>query len=226
MKYYPLFLNIRNKKCLVIGGGSVATRKVYSLLEAGADIHVISPKITHKLNKLVKEKKIKYLPRYYEKGDLENFSLVFSATGDKVVNKLIAEEARVENVLLNTIDEPELCDFIVPSSITRDDLIIAISTSGKSPLLARKIRIRLEGLFGKEYGEFIRIIGAVRAKLLTKKEDFKYNRKLLEKLIDSKLLQFICEGDKDGIDTLIKDIFGQKFSLDSSEDSVNKADTK
>lgn len=212
MRYYPIFLDIRGRPCLVIGGGKVAERKVLSLLDAGARVTVISPTLTRSLNKLYRERKIEHYPRAYEKGDVRGFYMAFSATNDRAVNRMIAEEAKEEMVFLNVVDEPELCDFIVPSLVKRGDLLIAISTSGKSPALARQIRLELEQRFGEEYSCLLEILGRVRAKLTARKKS-SYNKKLYDMLLRSKLLESIKEGRAREVDLILVNLLGEDFSL-------------
>lgn len=213
MQYYPAFINIKNRLCLVIGGGKVAERKTLSLLKAGARVLIISPEITSRLKRLVKEGKIEYYPKAYQNGDLRGAFLCFSATNDRLVNRMIAEEARREGIPLNVIDEPELCDFIVPSVIRRGDLHIAISTSGKNPALAKHIRLKLERQFGDEYAHLLAILGAVRRKLLTERGNYKYNKNLFKYLIKSRLLEFIRRGVEKDIDALLETFLGKGFTL-------------
>jgi precorrin-2 dehydrogenase/sirohydrochlorin ferrochelatase len=145
--YYPLFLDIEGKKCVVIGGGEVATRKVKALLTCRADVVVISPEIEDELKRL----NISWIKREYRYGDLDGAQIVISATDSPEVNKKVSEEAREKNILVNVVDNPKLCNFLVPSTLRRGELCIAISTSGRAPSLAKAIRIRLEKIFGPEY---------------------------------------------------------------------------
>ncbi len=213
MRYSPILLNLKDRPCLVIGGGKVAERKVFSLLNAGARVTIISPELTKKLKGLVRTKRVEYIPRVYEKGDLHGFPIAFSATNDRAVNKAIAEDARGEGVLLNVIDDPELCDFIVPSLLRRGSLVIAVSTSGKCPSMARRIRLELEERFGEEYTTLIDILGAIRLKLLTINKDFKYNKRLLDSVIDSPILEYIRNGSEKDMDIFLRGKLGKGFTL-------------
>ena len=205
MRYYPIFLDIKDKPCVVIGGGNVAERKVISLLDAGARVVVISPVLTPALKKLVREKIINYCPKPYEDGDLKGFFLAYSATDNSSVNRKVFNEAKREGILLNVVDVPKLCNFIVPSVVDRGDLLIAISTSGKSPAMAKKIRQRLEKEFGREYAIFLNIMGKVRAKLLTRSKESDTNKRMFEKLVNSPLLEWIKKGEKEKVDRFLKE---------------------
>ncbi|MDP3879477.1 MAG: bifunctional precorrin-2 dehydrogenase/sirohydrochlorin ferrochelatase [Dehalococcoidales bacterium] len=161
--YYPLFLNLSGKKCVVVGGGQVALRKVRTLLEAGAAVEVISPEPCTEMIKLVEEGQITVLRRSYQPGDLKEASVAIAATDDNDINRQVAVEARRSRVLVNVVDDPENCDFIAPSYLRRGDITIAISTAGRSPALAKKIRVRLEEEFGDEFAALAQLIGEVRA---------------------------------------------------------------
>ena len=141
MEYYPIFMDIKGKPCVVIGGGRVAERKVLSLLNAGAKVCVVSPRLTDGIKKLVRERRVKVIKRAYKQGDIDSAFLAYSATDKREINREIFKEAKGKGILLNVVDVPDMCNFIVPSVVERGDLLIAISTSGKSPALAKRIRI-------------------------------------------------------------------------------------
>ncbi|MBN1374534.1 MAG: bifunctional precorrin-2 dehydrogenase/sirohydrochlorin ferrochelatase [Dehalococcoidia bacterium] len=156
---------MKTKRCLVIGGGRIALRKVNELLEHGAEITVISPTFCIGLNELARNDRIHIIKRNYHVGDLEGAYLAVAATGSKLLNNRVAKEAHNNKVLLNVVDDPDLSDFIVPSVLHRGDITIAVSTGGKSPALAKKIRKRLETSFAAEYASLARLIGEVRTEL-------------------------------------------------------------
>jgi siroheme synthase-like protein len=162
--YYPVSLNIRGRRCVVVGGGQVALRKVAVLLEHGAHVEVVSPNLCSELASLAEKKEIGALSREYQTGDLKDAFIVVVATDNIVTNRRVVMEARRKAVLVNVVDDAENSDFIAPSYLRRGDVTIAISTSGKSPALARKIRTRLEEEFSDDYAQLARLIGEVRAK--------------------------------------------------------------
>jgi len=162
-RYYPIFLNMRGKKCVVVGGGKVALRKVKMLLDCGADVTVVSPKLCPEIVTLSKGGSIHLIQRDYEAGDLKDAVIAMVCTDVKKVNRKVADEAKKTGVLVNVADNPEPSDFIIPSFFRRGNLTIAVSTSGMSPALARKIRAKLEKGFGEEYGSLLSIIGEVRS---------------------------------------------------------------
>lgn len=213
MQYYPIFLDIKCKPCVVIGGGKVAERKVLSLLDAGAKVCVISPDATQGIKRLSQRKKLRLVQRHYESGDLKGAFLAYSATNNSSVNRMVFKEAQKKVVLLNVVDVPELCNFIVPSVVERGDLLIAISTSGKSPAMAKKIRQKLEREFGKEYAVFLKIMGIIRKGLLKKGMESDKNKKIFERLIDSPLLDLIRQKKRGEIDSLLREISGSGFTL-------------
>jgi siroheme synthase-like protein len=166
--YYPVFLNIEGKRCVVIGGGKVALRKVKMLLDCGAKVSVISPKPHPKIVRLSKERAIHLIQRDYEPRDLKKAAIAIACTDVKEVNRKVADEAKKAGVLVNVTDDPEPSDFIIPSFFRRGNLTVAVSTSGKSPALARKIRMKLEKSFGEEYSSLLSLIGEVRSTLKEK----------------------------------------------------------
>jgi len=166
--YFPVFLNIRRKKCVVVGGGQVAFRKVRMLLDCGASVTVVSPVLHPDLSELADKKSIQVKRRSYKPGDLKGAIIVVAATDLKKVNRKVAMEAGRVGALVNVVDDPEPSDFIVPSILRRGDLTITISTGGMSPALARKIRTRLEESFGEEYALLVSLVEEVRSTLMRK----------------------------------------------------------
>jgi siroheme synthase-like protein len=163
--YYPVLLDVKGKKCLVAGGGSVALRKVQALLEHGANVEIVSPTFCPELNQLAKDGVIRAVQRDYKTEDLNNVFFAIAATDDSKTNENIAAEARKLRILVNAVDNPDNSDFIVPSYFKRGDIIVAVSTSGKSPALARKIRGELELNFKSEYAQLAVIADEIRSEL-------------------------------------------------------------
>ncbi|MBI4188037.1 MAG: bifunctional precorrin-2 dehydrogenase/sirohydrochlorin ferrochelatase [Chloroflexi bacterium] len=191
---YPVFLNINRKKCVVVGGGQVALRKVGTLLESGADITVISPEICSELTVLEENEQIKVLRRNYQAGDLKEVFLAVAATDDGDINRQVMKEAHRNKVLVNVVDDPENCDFIAPSYLRRGDITIAVSTDGKSPALARKIRVKLEEDFGDEYASLVNLINEVRSEV--KKRGIRVDGDAWQEALDLDLLSdLVKRGD-------------------------------
>ena len=213
MRYYPIFLDIKNRKCLVVGGGSVATRKIGTLLDCGAKVTVVSPKVTDKLRKMADEGLLTLHKRPYESADLEDMFFVIGATDKANLNTKIYRDAERLGKLCNIADKPEVCNFILPSIINRGDLTIAVSTSGKSPAFAKKLRKDLERQFGEEYADFLALMGEIRKKLLKETHDPEAHKPLFEKLISEGLLDKIKSRDTEAIDALLYDILGDGFEF-------------
>ncbi len=165
MGYYPIFVEMTERPCIVIGGGIVAERKVQALLNVGATVTVISPDLNGPLHSLVLEGKFKHEARKYQVGDLRGYDLAFAATDDADMNSAIAQEARERGVWINAADDPSHCDFILPSVLQRGDLVVAVATGGSSPALSRAIREELESYFTKDYAELTEVAAEVRREL-------------------------------------------------------------
>ena len=194
--YYPVFLSISGRKCVVVGGGQVALRKVRGLLEHGADVGVISPHLCPELVRLAESGEIRVFNREYRTGDLADAFVAIVATDDRELNRQVAEEARSKAVLVNVVDDAENSDFIVPSYLRRGEVTIAVSTSGRSPALARKIRTRLEKELGNEYASLIHLIGEVRAEV--KREGMKIDGGRWQEALDlDLLLELLRRGDEE-----------------------------
>ncbi len=161
--YYPIFLNLKGKRCVVVGGGQVALRKVNVLLEHQGDVLIISPESCAEVESLTESGKVRLLRREFQTGDLDGAWLAIAATDRKEINLQVAAEARKARVLVNVVDDAQNSDFILPSYFRRGDITIAVSTAGRSPALARKIRTTLEKNFGEEYARLTVLISEVRA---------------------------------------------------------------
>ncbi|MFQ5645830.1 MAG: bifunctional precorrin-2 dehydrogenase/sirohydrochlorin ferrochelatase [bacterium] len=179
-RYYPLHLDLAGKICVVVGGGRVAERKVNTLLQYGAAVVLVSPEISEKLSELVSE--ITWHKRSYRKGDLEKAFLAYSATDDNAINRQVYEEARHRNILVNVVDVPDLCNFIVPSIVSRGDLSLSVSTGGKSPALSKKIRKELEKSYGGEYADYLILLGNIREFVKSSGREIGIRRKIFEEL--------------------------------------------
>jgi siroheme synthase-like protein len=166
--YYPVNLKIKDKKCVVVGGGKVAERKIKFLLEKGGSVTVISPEITSRLEKLWREGKINLLPVTYFSSPLEGAFLVIAATDDRTINSRVAKDASKLGILINVVDSPTESSFILPATFSRGDLSIAVSTAGRSPTLARKIKEDLALIYSEEYGDLVDMIAKTREKIKRK----------------------------------------------------------
>lgn len=195
MSYYPILLELEGKRALVVGGGKVAQRKVETLLEFGASIYIVSKELTSKLKKLLENGTIRLVGEEFREKHLDDVFLVTVATDDRQLNHKIGKSARERGLLVNTVDQPADCNFIVPSIVRRGDLLIAISTSGKSPALAKQIREQLEGQFGGEYEAFLILMGWLRNEVLARGLSHEENRQIFHEIVESDLLEAISEDD-------------------------------
>ena len=168
MGYYPIFLELNGRSCVVIGGGGVAERKVEDLLAMGARVTVISPVITDALRGLLAHGSIRHVERAYQEGDLADSDLVFAATEDRAVNAAAFREACARRIWINSADDAAHCDFILPGLVRRGDLAVAVSTGGVSPAATRAIREELDDYFTGDYARFVQIAGEVRRRLREK----------------------------------------------------------
>ena len=214
MKYYPICLRVAGRPCLVVGGGRVAEQKVDPLLEAGASTTVVSREITPRLAALVSRKALLHHARPYARPDLRGVFLVIAATDDERTQQQVVRDAQQAGVLVNVVDRPELCDFIMPSIMRRGDLLIATSTSGGSPALAKRIRRDLDALFGPEYELAIQVLRRVRQRLRPDTIPLK-RRQIFSTLIESPLLQYLRDGQVDQVDRLLTTTTGTDISLAS-----------
>ena len=215
MRYYPIHLDIKNRHCLIVGGGAVGTRKVNTLLECGAHVTVISPDPTSHLARLASEGSITLKKRAYRSDDLAGMFLVIGATDDESLNLQVSEDAERAQILCNIADRPEVCNFILPSIVRRGDLVITISTSGKSPALAKHLRQKLETQFGREYADFLLLMGAIRQKLLSQAHEPEAHKALFNQLIDSNLIQLIQADKTEEINALLYKILGEGYKIET-----------
>jgi siroheme synthase-like protein len=166
--YYPIFLEMKDRRCVVIGGGAVAERKVEGLVAVGANVTVISPAITDGLRDLLAQGAIRHVAREYRGGDRAGYDLLFVATDNSEINAAVSSEARSLRIWVNSADDPDHCDFILPAVIRRGDLAVAVSTGGVSPAVTRAIREELDEYFHADYARFVQIAGEVRKELREK----------------------------------------------------------
>lgn len=165
LSYYPLFLKVRGRKCVVVGGGAVAERKAKVLAEDGASVFLVSPRLSTGLKDMVRQGQAQAVERDYRPGDLEGALLAIAATDNTEVNTQVAEDARKLGVLVNVVDDPEHSDFILPSLLRRGALTIAVSTGGESPALAKRIREHLEKEFPQEYASLVSLVSQLRQEI-------------------------------------------------------------
>ncbi len=192
--YYPVFLDISGKECLVVGAGSVALRKIAALLQAQARVIVVSPDVSADLLQLVDEKKVTLYRRSYENDDTQGAALVFACTNDHGVNDMVRQDAVKRGIPVNVIDNPAACDFIVPSTVRKGDITIAMSTSGDLPLLSRKLREKIEEVVTDDYVDYLRIIGSFRKELIRTVTEEKKRRDIMKKIDAMEISDVLSKG--------------------------------
>jgi len=196
VRYFPINIDLQGRDCVVIGGGTVARRKIDSLIRAGARLKVIAPEIDEAIKHRASIDNITCLERKYQSGDLKGAVLAFVAANPEV-GKEVAIEASSLNIPVNVADIPEQCSFTLPSVSERGDLMITVSTGGKCPAFSRAIRIKLEELIDEPYGEFLELLEGARKRLIDAGIGTDKCRDSLNKLIDSDILSFIRNGENE-----------------------------
>lgn len=181
MKHFPINVNIDGRQTLVVGGGTIACRKVQSLLEYGAKVKVVAPDI---IDELAQMDQVEFVNREYRRGDMSGSCLVICATSSEEVNRAVHADALDAGILVNVVDQPHLCTFIFPSVFAQDELLIATSTGGASPSLSKQIREKLEETFGPEYGLHVKLLGQIRAELKETDLDIGKRSAVAKKLAD------------------------------------------
>ncbi len=202
---YPMFVDLGGRRCLVVGGGTIATDKARKLAEHGAVVRVVSPEVTAELAAMTAAGDVaEHRPRTYLPDDLEGCMLAFAATDRPDVNRAVAADAEARGVPCNVADAPALCDFIVPSLVRRGELAIAVSTGGASPVVARHVRRRIEEAYGPEWEALIALLRDLRDDLKARHRDMPGRRAAVERLMDSDVLRRLAEGDDDGARALAR----------------------
>jgi len=194
MPFYPVNLQIEGRPCAVVGGGIVAERKVLSLLSAGAGVTVFSPKVTANIVELVRNRRIVHVDRPYRQGDIVGFFIVICATDDSKVNSLVAEEARQKGILVNVVDDARLGDFSVPAQVTHGDLLITVSTGGKSPALSGRLRAELAERYGPEYGLYLELVSKVRCEMKNRLATAKERGTFWQQALDKEIVGLLRQG--------------------------------
>lgn len=200
-EYYPAFLNIEDRPCVVIGGGAVAEQKVKLLLQSKAKITVISPDFTPAIQEFGAKDKLTLIQRQYRHGDLHGQFIATAATDDNEVNEAVFREANERGIPVNVVDVTRLCSFIVPAVVRRGNITFAISTGGKSPAMARKVREDVEKFFPEEYGKLLDLVAEVREELKASRERF--DPETWNKALNSNVIDVIKNGSRRDAKALI-----------------------
>ncbi|MEW6360042.1 MAG: bifunctional precorrin-2 dehydrogenase/sirohydrochlorin ferrochelatase [Planctomycetota bacterium] len=206
-RYYPINLDITGRKCVVVGGGKVALRKVRSLLDAGGRVALISPKVA---TPLPKSNALRAVRRKYRAGDLKGAAIVIAATDDPAVNRKVSRDARRRNIPVNVVDQPDLCTFIVPACVRRGGLTIAVSTGGASPALAARIRQEIEEKYGEEYGRLVELIGDLRDRVIRNVPDAAARKAMFEKMSSPEMLKRLRAKGKQSMRAALRKLAGER----------------
>jgi uroporphyrin-III C-methyltransferase/precorrin-2 dehydrogenase/sirohydrochlorin ferrochelatase len=210
MEYLPIFFQIKHRPCLVVGGGSIAARKVALLRKAQANVTVVSPELCGELQTLKDDGLIQHVAREFVENDLEMCVLVIAATDQAVVNESVSELANQLRLPVNVVDNPDLCSFIMPSIIDRSPVVIAVSTGGSSPVLARLIRTKLEGSIPAAYGRLAKLVESFRDKVKVAFPNVESRRGFWEKILEGTVAEMVFSGhDNDAEQMLDKAIVEQ-----------------
>jgi precorrin-2 dehydrogenase / sirohydrochlorin ferrochelatase len=201
---YPMFVDIGGRRCLVVGGGTIATDKARKLVEHGAVLRVVSPDVTAELAAMTAADGAEHRGRTYLPEDLDGCTLAFAATDRADVNRAVAADARERGIPCNVADAPARGDFTVPSVVRRGDLAIAVSTGGASPVVARHVRRRIEEAYGPEWEALIALLRDLRGDLKARHRDMPGRRAAVERLMESDVLRRLAEGDDDGARALAR----------------------
>jgi precorrin-2 dehydrogenase / sirohydrochlorin ferrochelatase len=202
--YYPAFIDLEDKKTVVVGGGKVAERKILGLLDTGATVTVVSPWITKRIEREKQKGRICHICRGYRKSDLKGAFLVIAATDDRDVNEKVSRNAPC---LVNVVDVPKLCNFIVPSTMQRGALTIAVSTGGVSPALARSLRKELEKNYGCEFSAYLKSLQKIRAQAMTIIKDGKKRAGFLKAVASENMLKLLKEKGCSEAGEAVKSLF-------------------
>jgi precorrin-2 dehydrogenase/sirohydrochlorin ferrochelatase len=211
MSLYPVNLDIRDLLCVIIGGGTVASRKIESLLPCGAQIRVISPVVVERIAVHAQKGLLEWQQKEYDQEDLSGAKLVFAATDNPVIQRQIVADADAADILVNVIDMPEFCNFQVPASFRRGGLLLTVATGGGSPALAARIRKDFETFYGPEYGILVALMAAIRKEIVGSSGDSVEHKQIFEKLLDSDILNCIQHEKWGELGTLLQNILPARF---------------
>jgi precorrin-2 dehydrogenase/sirohydrochlorin ferrochelatase len=212
MKYYPINLSIAGRRCVVVGGGEVAARKIATLLDCNGLVEVISPELVPALQRLRQQGELLWRARPFCPGDLAGAFLVVAATDDEQVQAEVFAEASANGQLVNVADVPARCNFILPALVSRGDLVLAVSTAGKSPALARRISRELAEAYGEEYGIVVEIMGLLRPLVLARGGGHRFNRELFNTLLHAELPHWVKNADWTCLEAHLVQVLGDDLT--------------
>ena len=217
MSFLPVFMNIKDRPVLLVGGGGIAVRKLRQLLKAGARVTLVAPEVNADAYGLIKSGTIQYIKGRYRSACLDGMCLVIAATGDEGVNTVVSEDARAANIPVNVVDNPGLCTFIMPSVIDRNPVQIAISTGGASPVLARLLRARLETMIPSSFGKLAGLMASYRQQVKTRFPVMQERRRFWERILQGPVAEMLFAGqDRSAIEVLEKQIQDESTRIETA----------
>ncbi|NCC77340.1 MAG: bifunctional precorrin-2 dehydrogenase/sirohydrochlorin ferrochelatase [Clostridia bacterium] len=211
---YPVSLDIKDKLCVVVGGGHVAARKVRGILAAGGRVRIISPELSARLDPLKEKREVEWRRKVFEAGDLAGAFLVFAATNDPEAQAAIVEAARGRNLLVNVADCPEICDFQIPAVLRRGDLSISVATNGKTPAVAAMVRKRLETVIGEEYGLLTTLVAVLRDEIIQQATSEVEKKKLFQKILQDDIVLWLRERQWHRVRQHLENVLGRPLGGD------------
>lgn len=205
MRYYPMFMDLAGRRCLVVGAGAVAARKTRTLLDCGAGVTVIGVAPVPAFRAL-ERRGVKILRRCFRKSDVRGQALVIGATDDPAVNTAVWAECRRRKIPVNVVDDPEHCTFIVPALLRRGDLAIAISTGGRSPAAARLVKERVAETVGQEYADLVALLGAHRGHMLREVKGPAARSRAWRRILEAGIVDALRRGDRRGARAIVRSV--------------------
>ena len=194
MRHFPIFLDLNERRCLVVGAGEVAARKVQQLLRSNAKVIIVAPRAEQYIQTLAEQDRVQHKAREFHERDISGSALVIAATADRQVNSAVAAAARAANVPVNVVDDPALCSFIMPSVVDRDPVQVAVSTGGASPVLARLLRAKLETLIPASYGRLATVVREFRSRVKQRFPEFRQRRRFWENVLQGPVVEMLFAG--------------------------------
>ncbi|WP_444995253.1 siroheme synthase CysG [Aliikangiella sp. IMCC44359] len=211
MDYFPLFMDIKEKQCLVVGGGEIAYRKVSALLNAGAQVIVVAKKIGEQLISISDNLSLTLLTEQYSSSHLKDKSLVIAATDNKALNKMVSNEAKKINLPVNVVDNPDLCSFIFPAIIERGPISIAVCSNGNAPVLGRLLRAKIESIIPFQYGKLAELAQKYRAKVKSIFSNTNQRRDFWESVFEGPIAQAVFAGNHEQAESLLQNKLSEDF---------------
>ena len=218
--FFPAYLQLEGRPCLLVGGGLVATRKAERLLQAGAKLTVIAPEISAELQHLKKSKKIVHRAKKFTIADIKDKAIIIAATNDEKLNQKVSLAAKKQNIPVNVVDQPDLCTFIMPSVIERAPVTIAISTGGHAPILARLLRARLETLIPAAYGQLAKLLKDFRVRAKKKFPDTQTRRRFWERVLQGPAAEHLFSGHEETAKKILEDALHNEEMGDLAQGEV------